>query len=388
MFAQGLRQYKSSFIRDILALTQQPKVISFAGGLPDPALFPVQQLKTAADRIHRRMGASLYQYSATEGLSELRDYIAESLSDVELQRSQLVITTGAQQGLDLVSRILLDSGSTVVLEVPAYLGALQVFQANHAQIHCINSGVHGPDLDALEAYAKAHPIQCFYTVSDFHNPTGASYSMGQRKRLIDLAECYNFWILEDAPYRALRYSGERLPSLQSLAPARVIQLGSFSKIIAPGLRLGWISATDEVIKSVVNLKQAADLHSSAYDQHLILEFLQQGFLPDHLQKLKSAYAAKMNLMIGALDSSLADKVRFNRPEGGMFLWATLENHIDTGVLFDQAIVRGVAFVPGAAFYQDNTVSHSMRLNFTNSNEPEILQGIERLAGLITGVGRD
>ena len=245
MFAQGLRQYKSSFIRDILAITQQPEVISFAGGLPDPALFPVQQLKTAADRIHRRTGASLYQYSATEGLGELRDYIAESLSDVELQRSQLVITTGAQQGLDLVSRILLDSGSTVVLEAPAYLGALQVFQANHAQIHCINSGVHGPDLDALETCAKAHPIQFFYAVSDFHNPTGACYSMAHRKRLLDLAERYDFWILEDAPYRALRYSGERLPSLQSLAPARVIQFGSFSKIIAPGLRLGWVSASKE-----------------------------------------------------------------------------------------------------------------------------------------------
>ncbi len=388
MFAQGLRQYKSSFIRDILAVTQQPGVISFAGGLPDPALFPLQQLKIATDRIHSCIGASLYQYSATEGLSELRNYIALSLSDVELRESQVVITTGAQQGLDLVSRMLLDFGSTVVLEAPAYLGALQVFQANQAQIHCIDSGVHGPDLDALEAYAKAHPIQCFYTVSDFHNPSGACYNMAHRKRLIDLAERYDFWILEDAPYRALRYSGEQLPSLQSLAPARVIQLGSFSKIIAPGLRLGWISAEEDVIKSAVNLKQATDLHSSAYDQHLILEFLQQGFLADHLQKLKTAYAGKLNLMIDALDSSLADKVRFNRPEGGMFIWATLENHIDTRLLFDQAIAQGVAFVPGAAFYQNNTVSHSMRLNFTNSGEAEILQGIERLTGLITGVGQD
>jgi len=386
MFAQGLHQYKSSFIRDILAVTQQPEVISFAGGLPDPTLFPLPQLKTAADRIHSRMGASLYQYSASEGLGELRDYIALSLSDVELQRSQVVITTGAQQGLDLVSRMLLSSGSTVVLEAPAYLGALQVFQANQAQIHCINSGAHGPDLDALETYAKAHPIQCFYTVSDFHNPTGACYSLSHRKRLLELAGRYDFWILEDAPYRALRYSGELLPSLQSLAPARVIQLGSFSKIIAPGLRLGWVSATHEVIKSAVNLKQVTDLHSSAYDQHLVLEFLQQGFLADHLQKLKSVYAAKMKVMIDALDSNLADNVQFHCPEGGMFIWATLENGVDTRSLFDQAIAQGVAFVPGTAFYQNNTLSHSMRLNFTNSSEADILQGIERLAGLITGFG--
>jgi len=382
MFAQGLKQFKSSFIRDILAVTQQPEVISFAGGLPDPALFPLEQLKIAADGIHNKAGSLLYQYSATEGLPELRDYIAASLSDVELQRSQILITTGAQQGLDLISRILLGPDSTVVLEVPAYLGALQVFQANQAQIHSIPSGADGPDLDALENYAKANPIQCFYTVSDFHNPTGACYSLDHRQRLLDLAERYDFWILEDAPYRVLRYSGETLPSLQSLSPRRVIQLGSFSKIIAPGLRLGWISASEEVIKSAVNLKQATDLHSSTYDQHLILEFLQQGFLPDHLQELKSDYAGKMNLMGDALESQLGERLGFKRPDGGMFLWATLDPGIDTRELFDRAITLGVAFVPGAAFYENNTVNHSMRLNFTNSSEKDILQGIDRLARLI------
>ena len=384
MFAQGLRQYKSSFIRDILAVTQQPEVISFAGGLPDPTLFPLQQLQTAADRNHSRRGASLYQYSATEGISELRDYIAVSLSDVVLRESQVVITTGAQQGLDLISRILLNPGSTVVLDAPAYLGALQVFQANQARIHSIDSGPSGPDFEALENYAKQNPIRCFYTVCDFHNPTGACYSLSHRKRLLELAERYDFWILEDAPYRALRYTGEPLPSLQSLAPERVIQLSSFSKIIAPGLRLGWISADEAVIKSVVNLKQATDLHSSAYDQHLILEFLQQGFLPDHLQKLKTVYATKMNLMMDSLDSSLVDIIRFSRPDGGMFIWATLENHVDTRLLFDKAIEHGVAFVPGAAFYEKDSVNHSMRLNFTNSSETDIVRGIERLAGLITG----
>jgi 2-aminoadipate transaminase len=386
MFAQGLKQFKSSFIRDILAVTQQPQVISLAGGLPDPALFPLEQLKIAADGIHAKVGSSLYQYSATEGLSGLRDYIAASLSDVELQKSQILITTGAQQGLDLISRILLAPGSTVVLEAPAYLGALQVFGANQAKIHSIASGPDGPDLDALEFYAKTHQIQCFYTVSDFHNPTGVCYSLAQRQRLLDLAERYDFWILEDAPYRALRYTGETLPSLQSLSPGRVIQLGSFSKIIAPGLRLGWISANQEVIKSAVNLKQATDLHSSAYDQHLILGFLLQGYLPDHLQRLKSDYAGKMNLMGDALESQLGEKLRFKRPDGGMFIWATLDPGIDTHELFDRAITKGVAFVPGAAFYENNSVNHSMRLNFTNSSEDDILKGINRLAGLIKSTG--
>jgi len=382
MFAQGLKQFKSSFIRDILAVTQRPEVISFAGGLPDPELFPLEQLKVAADGIHDKVGSSLYQYSATEGLPELRDYIADSLSDVELRQSQVLITTGAQQGLDLISRILLDTGSTVVLEAPAYLGALQVFKANQAQIHSIASGPDGPDLDALETYARVNPIQCFYTVSDFHNPTGVSYSLAHRERLLNLAERYDFWILEDTPYRALRYGGEALPSLQSLSPGRVIQLGSFSKIIAPGLRLGWISANEEVIKSAVNLKQATDLHSSAYDQHLILEFLQQGFLPDHLQRLKTKYALKLNLMGDALESQLGEHLRFMRPDGGMFIWATLNQGIDTRILFDRAIARGVAFVPGSAFYEKKAVDHSMRLNFTSSSETDILRGIHRLADLL------
>ncbi len=387
MFAQGLKQFKSSFIRDILAVTQRPEVISFAGGLPDPALFPLEQLKLSADRIHRQLGGALYQYSETQGVPELRNHIAESLCDAEISASQILITTGAQQGLDLISRILLDSEDRVILEAPAYLGALQVFEANRARILSIASNTSGPDLDALERHASEGSICFFYTVADFHNPTGASYSLAHRQRLIEIAERYDFYILEDAPYRALGYSGEALPSLQSLSPTRVIQLGSFSKIIAPGLRTGWISAPENIIHTAINLKQATDLHSSTFDQRLILEFLQQGFLPGHLRRLRSAYAGKMNLMADRLDIELADTIRFDRPEGGMFIWATLDNSVDTRKLFDRAIEQRVAFVPGATFYENSPVNCSMRLNFTNSNETDILQGIGRLARLIEMVER-
>lgn len=382
MVAQGLRQFKSSFIRDILAVAQQPEVISFAGGLPDPNLFPLQQLRHSADRIQRELGAVLYQYAATQGVAELRQFITESLSDCNLDQSQVLITTGSQQGLDLISRILVNDDNRVVLEAPAYLGALQVFQANRAHILSIASNSSGPDLAVLERYAKAGSVGLFYTVADFHNPTGACYSLAEREKLIDLAETYDFWILEDAPYRELRYSCETLPSLQSLAPKRVIQLGSFSKTIAPGLRTGWMSAPQDIIKSAVNLKQSTDLHTSSFDQHLILEFLQKGFLPEHLQRIKTAYAAKMKLMADTLESSLSSSIRFQRPEGGMFIWATLGNDIDTHSLFERAIKQGVAFVPGAAFYENDLIDYSMRLNFTNSSDDEIVQGIDRIAGLI------
>jgi 2-aminoadipate transaminase len=382
MFAQGIRQYKSSFIRDILAVTQQPEVISFAGGLPDPALFPLEQLKQSAQVAHRQLGGALYQYSTTQGVSELRDYIAEKLCDAAIDDSQILITTGAQQGLDLISRILLDYQDRVVVEEPAYLGALQVFEANRAHILTVPSNAAGPDLDALEQLASDSSIRLFYTVADFHNPTGTCYGIGDRRRLVELAEQYDFYILEDAPYRALRYSGEALPSLQSLSPTRVIQLGSFSKIIAPGLRTGWISAPQNILRSAINLKQATDLHSSTFDQQLILEFLQQEFLTEHLQRLITSYAGKMNLMASRLESRLAANITFDRPEGGMFIWATLGDGIDTHKLFELAIGQGVAFVPGAAFYRDNRLDYSMRLNFTNSKENEILLGVDRLADLI------
>jgi 2-aminoadipate transaminase len=382
MFAQGIRQYKSSFIRDILAVTQQPEAISFAGGLPDPALFPLEQLKQSAQVAHRQLGGALYQYSTTQGVSELRDYIAEKLCDAAIDDSQILITTGAQQGLDLISRILLDYQDRVVVEEPAYLGALQVFEANRAHILTVPSNAAGPDLEALEQLASDSSIRLFYTVADFHNPTGTCYGIGDRRRLVELAEQYDFYILEDAPYRALRYSGEALPSLQSLSPTRVIQLGSFSKIIAPGLRTGWISAPQNILRSAINLKQATDLHSSTFDQQLILEFLQQEFLTEHLQRLITSYAGKMNLMAARLESRLAANITFDRPEGGMFIWATLGDGIDTHKLFELAIGQGVAFVPGAAFYRDNRLDYSMRLNFTNSKENEILLGLDRLADLI------
>ncbi|WP_428623037.1 PLP-dependent aminotransferase family protein [Sedimenticola sp.] len=383
MFAQRTINLNSSFIRDILAVTQQPDMISFAGGLPDPDLFPVAALQQASTQMQQKLGNRLYQYSETPGLFPLRQHIAEQLTDTASHAEQIIVTTGSQQGLDLVVRCLVDPGDKVMVEAPTYLGALQVLRANQATLLSIPSDEQGPDLEALETLIKREPIRCFYTVTDFQNPTGASYSLERRKGLVALAERYNFWILEDAPYSALRYSGEVLPSLQSLLPERVIHFGSFSKIIAPALRLGWISAPREVIKVVEKLKQAADLHSSGYDQQLVLSFLQSGALAPHLEEIRRAYGERLDSMANALKHHLADQVRFTKPQGGMFIWATLASNESTLELFRAAVAEGVAFVPGEAFYVSGESDNSMRLNFSNSTTTKIEEGVRRLAELIS-----
>ncbi len=382
MFAHRTRTLKSSFIRDILALTQRPDVISFAGGLPDPALFPARQLQACSEAIHCSLGAGLFQYGETAGLVALREWIGESLNRPRLPAEQILITTGAQQGLDLASRCLINTGDDVVIEAPSYVGALQVFRAAEAQLHEIPSDHEGPDLDQLEMLARQGKVKLFYTVTDFQNPTGVSYAESRRRALCELAEKYGFWILEDSPYSALRYKGTDLPTLQSLSPERVIQLGSFSKIIAPALRTGWISAPLPVIKSCERMKQVTDLHSSGYDQQLILEFLQRDELPAHLIKLRSAYGARLQRMTTLFEEQPGNLARVNRPQGGMFLWVRLNSGIDTMELFKQALQQKVAFVPGTAFYNEGGVSNEMRLNFSNSPEELIDEGVSRLLTLI------
>ncbi len=381
MFAKCTHHLNSSFIRDILAVTQQPGIISFAGGLPDPTLFPKAELAKAARGIHNQYGGDLYQYSETAGIPDFRQWIADHY-DTPGSKEEIIITTGSQQGLDLTTRCLINPGDKIIVEAPSYLGALQVFTANQASLSAIPTDDEGPDLDALEHYLKQERISCFYTVPDFQNPKGTSYSLQRRKALVALAERYDFWIMEDAPYRELRYRGETLPSLQSLSPERVIRFGSFSKIIAPALRLGWISAPQPVIKIVEKMKQCADLHSSGYDQHLVLEFLRQGSLPAHLEQLKQVYGERLKIMFNTLSSQLPETVKLSKPDGGMFIWAELSETADTMKLFRKAIKQGVAFVPGEAFHIDGGSKNCLRFNFSNSDSEQIQQGIKRLTALI------
>ncbi|MES9856661.1 MAG: PLP-dependent aminotransferase family protein [Sedimenticola sp.] len=382
MLAERTKNLNSSFIREILALTQAPGVISFAGGLPDPALFPTKALEAAAMAAHQNQGANIYQYGETEGNQELRRWITDNLGDSESSTPNVTITTGSQQGLDLTARCLLNPGDGVAIEAPSYLGAIQVFNAHQARLHPVPSDHEGPNMEALEALFKQKEIRCFYTVPEFQNPKGISYSPERLYELAALAKRYGTWILEDAPYSALRYRGDPLPSLQSLLPEQVVHFGSFSKTVAPGLRLGWTSAPDSIMKSIIKMKQVADLHSSNYDQILILEFLRSGALPRHLERLKQNYRHRLEVMTSALDQHMGDRIRRSDPDGGMFVWVKMTKEMNAMTLFHQAVERGVAFVPGEAFYTDGSGGNCMRLNFTNSQPDRIVEGVQRLAELL------
>lgn len=381
MFAERTKQLKGSFIREILALTQQPGIISFAGGLPDPALFPAAALQEAAMAIHRNGEEKLYQYGESAGDRDLRRWIAEHWVDSGDQAPDVIITTGSQQALDLTARCLLNPGDGVAIEA-SYLGAIQLFNANQATLHPVPTDDDGPDLEVLEVLFRLKKIRWFYAIPDFQNPRGTSYSLERRHGLVELAERYGAWILEDAPYSALRYRGEALPSLQSLLPRQVIHFGSFSKIIAPGLRLGWVSAPEIIRKEIVKMKQAADLHSSSYDQQLILAFLRSGALPDHLQQLKQSYRQRLQVMTNNLDQQLGHRIKRTDPSGGMFVWVEMEQGMDATALLQQAIKQGVAFVPGEAFYSSGGGKNCLRLNFTNSEPVQITEGIRRLSEMI------
>ncbi|MES9900046.1 MAG: PLP-dependent aminotransferase family protein [Sedimenticola sp.] len=383
MLAKRTENLNSSFIRDILALTQQPGIISFAGGLPDPALFPTEALQAAAMAIHRNKRSVLYQYGETAGDLYLRRWISANLTDSEFSASEIIITTGSQQALDLTARCLLNPGDKVAIEAPSYLGAIQIFTANQATLQPVPTDDEGPDMEALEMLFKQKETRYFYAIPEFQNPKGISYSLERRYALVALAKKYDIWILEDAPYTALRYRGEPLPSLQSLLPKQVIHFGSFSKIIAPGLRLGWVTAPDHIIETIIKMKQVADLHSSCYDQQLILEFLRNGALTSHLERLKLSYRRRLDMMTSSLDQHLGDGIRRSDPDGGMFVWIEMPREVAAMSLLKEAIGRGVAFVPGKAFYTDGGGDNCMRLNFTNSEPEQIAEGVRRLADLIT-----
>jgi 2-aminoadipate transaminase len=384
MYSQRAQQLNSSFIRDILAVSQQPGVISFAGGLPDPSLFPLEPLKTAINRSLEKHGTRILQYGESQGIFDLRNWIATHLMDNACDPERVMITSGSQQGLDLVARTLLDSGDTVIVETPSYLGALQVFRANGARIVSVPMDAEGAVPAELEKLLKNRTARCFYTVTNFHNPTGLTYSAGRRREIARLLQRYGTWLIEDDPYRALRYHGSDLESMHALLPQQSFYLGSFSKTIAPSLRLGWVAAAPDAINQLLKFKQVTDLHSSVLAQEGVMAFLSSGALAAHLGRIRSIYGGRMEILDSALRKHLPRECQWTIPDGGMFIWVRLPGDHDSHALFKQAIDRGVAFVPGRAFYDDDSRRNELRLNFTNCSEEMIREGVQRLSGLFNG----
>jgi 2-aminoadipate transaminase len=380
-FSHRMSGVKKSFIREILKVTENPSVISFAGGLPSPELFPVEEMAEAAAYVLKQNGRNALQYSTTEGFLPLREWIAARYLKrfgLVVHPDEIVITTGSQQGLDLLGKVFINPGDRLMIERPGYLGAIQAFSIYEPKFVGIESGENGVNTLDLQAALEEAPGKMLYTVPNFQNPSGSTFDRATREKTAALADRHGLLVIEDDPYGELRYRGTDLPPMRQFGAPGVL-LGSFSKLVAPGLRVGWICAPREVLAKITVAKQATDLHTDIFAQRVIHRYLSTCDLDAHLTKLRSVYGERINAMHAAFQRYMPAGARCNLPEGGMFLWATLPVGTSAHALFDKAAANQVAFVPGSAFYVDNGGLNSMRLNFTNTEIPRIDEGMRRLA---------
>jgi len=400
-YAQRMQGMSSSVIRELLKLTQQADIISFAGGLPAPEIFPVKEFETAVTRILQTKGPQALQYSPTEGYQPLRQFIAEKMSryGIEATADNILITSGAQQALDLIGKILLDPGDVILTESPTYLGALQAWKAYQADFVSVPVDLDGMCVDGrLDEALRAGP-KFMYLLPNFQNPAGVTLSLERRHKLVQIADHYGIPIVEDDPYGDLRFEGEHLPplvaldaELQATRPDKtnnngfyrgdVIYLGTFSKTLAPGLRLGWIMAPRAVIKSCVTAKQGADLHTSSLTQMLAYEVAKDGFLDKHKQVIRHVYRERRDVMLAAMEKYFPPGVQWTHPQGGLFLWVTLPETLDATAVLKKAIANKVAFVPGTAFHPDGGGHNTGRFNFSNAKPEDIETGIQRLGQVL------
>ncbi len=381
---------KPSAIREILKVTASPDVISFAGGLPAPELFPVEAVARSAQAVLSTDGPAALQYGVTEGHLPLREWVCSHLAatvGLSVTPDDILITHGSQQALDLLAKVLLDPGDLVLTENPAYLGALQVFQAYEARVIGLASDEHGLRPDALRTFLETSAVRpkFLYLIPNYQNPTGVTLSAARRAEIVAIAAHHRVPILEDDPYGALRFSGEALPALATFPGARdCLYLGTSSKILAPGLRVAWLVATDPALREKLTAaKQAADLHTSSFTQRLVHHYVSQpGVLEAHVATLCSVYARRRDVMLAALARELPAGCMWTRPAGGLFLWVTLPAHFDTTELLAIAAREKIAFVPGAPFWVGEPVRNTLRLNFSNATEARINEGLARLGRVV------
>ena len=390
-FAARTSRLRASTIREMLKATQQPDVISFGGGLPAPELFPTKAIGRLTQEVMERVGPSALQYSVTEGIPEMRQWVAQRLShrfDTHFEPAEVLITNGSQQGLDLIAKIFLDPGDHVVLENPSYLGAIQAFDSYQARYITVDTDDDGMIPESLErALARSEPPPKFvYLVPNFQNPTGRTLKDSRREQIVRICEHYGVPIVEDDPYGELQFEGEPARSLVGIdSHATIIYSGTGSKIVAPGLRIAWLVMRDqEVMERLVLSKQAVDLHTGSLAQYVFHEFVKRtDALEDHIRTIQSVYGLRRSHMYECLREMMPPSVKFNNPTGGMFLWASVEEPgFDTAELLKVAAAQKVMFVPGISFYPHRDVHNGMRLNFSNAGEEAIGRGVERLAGAV------
>jgi 2-aminoadipate transaminase len=378
--ARRAERMNPSVIREILKVTERPGIISFAGGLPSPRTFPVEAFAEACAKVLRDDGRSALQYAASEGYAPLREAVAAQLPWT-VDPAQVLITTGSQQGLDLVAKILIDSGSRVLVETPTYLGALQAFTPMEPEVVAVGSDAEGVDVDDLAA--KAAGARFFYVLPNFQNPTGRTMTEARRAALSSRAASIGLPIVEDNPYGDLWFDAPPPAPLTARDPDGCIYLGSFSKVLAPGLRLGFLVAPQAITPKLLQAKQAADLHTPSFNQRVVSEVMKDGFLDRHVPTIRALYKSQRDAMLAALAREMHGlDIQWNTPDGGMFLWARLPAGMDAVQLLPHAVERGVAFVPGAAFFADNADPRSLRLSFVTASVEQINIGVAALAAAI------
>ncbi len=382
----------SSAIRELLKLTEQPDVVSFAGGLPAPECFPAEEIAVATERILASSAARVLQYGPTEGFPPLREFLAALTSSrgAQIDSESVLITSGSQQGLDIIAKLFIDPDAPVLVENPTYLGALQAFRPYQPRFITLPMDESGLQVEALATeverlHAAGTPPRFLYTVATFQNPTGVTMSLERRHALLDIAERYGLPIVEDDPYGELRYSGETLPSISALdiarhgEPRHVLYTSTFSKLLAPGLRVGWVIAPEEVRRRIVQVKQGIDLHTGSLAQGIAYEACRDGLLDRTIPKIRDLYQARRDAMLAELAATMPTGVRWTKPDGGMFLWVTLPAGKDATELLARAIERHVAFVPGSSFHANGGGENTLRLNFSYMPPHRITEGVRRIA---------
>jgi 2-aminoadipate transaminase len=384
-FSERAAQMQSSFIREILKITQRPEIISFAGGLPSSDTFPVAEMKAAFDKVLTNSGKVALQYGPTDGFPPLREWIANSLSTAgcKIAPEQVLMTSGSQQALDLLGKVLIDEGSRVLVETPSYLGALQAFSVYRPEFASVATDEHGLVPSSIEPVVEG--ARMLYALPNFQNPTGRSLSVERRRELVDTCARHNLPLIEDDPYGALSYKGEPFPKMLNMNPDGVIYMGSFSKVLTPGIRLGYVVAPLPLVRRLELAKQAADLHTAQLTQMVVHEVIKDGFLDRHIPTIRTLYAHQCQAMLDAMAASFPAGVTWTKPEGGMFIWVTLPKHIDAMKLLDQAIAAKVAFVPGAPFYANEPETNTLRLSFVTVSPERIREGIAILGKLISAL---
>lgn len=386
-YAKRMEQLTNSDIGDLLKLVARPDIISFAGGLPAAELFPVDQLRQACDAVMEEMGKVACQYSSTEGFPALREKIAERMkakNNIETDADHILVTSGSQQGLDFSARIFLNPGDVVLLESPSYLGAVNAFKACEPRFIEVPTDDDGMITEELEKIlATTENVKMIYVIPDFQNPTGKTWSLERRHKFMDIINKYEIPVIEDNPYGELRFEGTNMPSLKSLDTKElVVFLGTCSKILAPGLRIGWICASKENLVKYNFIKQGADLQSSTIDQLIADRFLDMYDLDEHVEKIKDVYRKRRDVMLKTMEETFPKEVKFTHPEGGLFTWCVLPEYMDAKVLAKQCLEKKVAYVPGGSFFPNGGKENHFRLNYSCMPEDKIKEGITRIAEVL------